>query len=346
MGGEIAKKWLLISTALRLNLLNEFHKNFSKSTGICAESHVEARTKMDHWVRVLLHDGLNGERADHVNAGLERAAQIVEASEPYRFRTQALEEVADALSECTELPDLSKLMWTAATEAGFENFIIFMLKNGANKVLQSRVCTSCNSDWVERYQSQAYQFIDPVMAAASLRDGIFEFADLDDSAPAIADFWADADAHRIGRNGLCIAQTRPDGARIGVSFLTTKPEAEARALVRLNGSDLLTVANLAVDAFCFASYGLSGDVEMLSTSELRFLYLLATGKDPQEAFEVLPEDGTNKSLQASIRRKLGVDTVFQAVSQAAARGYFDEVPYEASEVTQPFPNVVALERSG
>lgn len=300
---------------------------------------------MDHWMRVLLQDGFgNQDRSPgYVADGLERAAQIVENSEPYRFRTDAIEDIADALSECIELSDLSKLMWSAATEAGFENFIVFMLKNGANKVLESRVCTSCNSDWVARYQEQGYQFVDPVMAAASQSDGIFEFADLDDTAPAVADFWADADAHRIGRNGLCIAQTRPDGARIGVSYLTTKPESEARALARLNGSDLVIIANLAVDAFCFASYGLSGDAEALSNSELRFLYLLATRKDPQEAFDVAPEHGTNKSLQASIRRKLGVDTIFQAVSQAAARGYFDDVPYEASEVTQPFANVVAID---
>jgi hypothetical protein len=301
--------------------------------------------KMDHWVRVLLQDGLldRSGTPEYVRTGLERAARIIESMEPYQFRTDSFDEIADTLSECTELSDLSKLMWNAATSAGFENFIIFVLKNGANGALPSRVCTSCNSEWVTRYHAQRYQFVDPVMAAASRADGIYEFADLESSSPVIADFWADAEAHRIGRNGVCFARTRPDGARIGVSFITAKNEAHARRLVRLNCSDLAMIADLAVDAFCYASYGLAGEAEALSAEELRFLYLLATRKDPKEAFEVMPLYGSNKSLQASIRRKLGVETVFQAVSRAAARGYFDEVPYEASEVTRPFPSLVGLD---
>jgi hypothetical protein len=300
---------------------------------------------MDHWVRVLLQDVLFDQSGtpDHIRKGLSRATRIIEEMEPYQFRTDEFDEIADALSECTELPDLSRLMWTATTSAGFQNFIIFVLKNGANGPLQSRVCTSCNSDWLDRYQSQRYQFIDPVMAAASRADGVFEFADLESRSAVIAGFWADAEAHRIGRNGLCIARTRPDGTRIGVSFLTSKAETQARGLVRLNGSDLVMIADLAADAFCYASYGLAVEAEALSPEELRFLYVLATRKDPQEAFEIVPLYGSNKSLQASIRRKLGVETVFQAVSRAAARGYFDEVPYEASEVTRPFPSLVGLD---
>ena len=300
---------------------------------------------MEHWVRVMLQHVLfdHGGTPDHVRKGLARAARIIEEMEPYQFRTDTFDAIADALSDCTDLSELSKLMWKASTEAGFENFIIFVLKNGANGALQSRVCTSCNADWVTRYQAQRYQFIDPVMAAASRADGVFEFADLDSRSAVIGSFWADAEAHRIGRNGLCIARTRPDGVRIGVSFLTSKTEAQARALVRLNGSDLMAIADLAVDAFCYASYGLTGEPEALSPEELRFLYLLATRENLQEAFEVLPLYGSNKSLQASIRRKLGVETVFQAVSRAAARGYFDDIPYDASEVTRPFPSLVGLD---
>lgn len=300
---------------------------------------------MDHWARVLLQDGLfdRSGTPDYIHVGLSRAARIVEAMEPYQFRTDTFEEIADELSECTELSDLSKLMWSAAISAGFENYIIFVLKNGSKGAIQSRVCTSCNSEWLVRYQSQGYQFIDPVLATALQGDGVFEFADLESRSPVVADFWADAMVHRVGRNGLCIARTRSDGSRMGVSFLTAKTETQSRGLVRLNGTDLVMIADLALDAFCYASYSLAGEPEALSPEELRFLYLLATRKNPQEAFQVLPHYGSNKSLQASIRRKLGVETVFQAVSLAAAGGYFDDVPYEVSEVTRPYPSLVGLD---
>ena len=311
-----------------------------------ARTRIEALGReMEHWVRVLLEDALFGRNGlpDYIRKGLSRTARIIEEMAPYQFRNDTFDEIAEALSECTELADLSRLMWSAATAAGFENFIIFVLKNGSNGALPSRICSSCNSDWLARYQSQGYQFVDPVMAAASRADGVFQFADLERCSPVVERFWADAEAHRIGRNGFCIARTRRDGGRIGVSFLTAKTETQTRGLVRLNGSDLAMIADLAVDAFCYASYGLAGEQEALSPEELRFLYVLATRTDPQEAFEIVPLYGSNKSLQASIRRKLGVETVFQAVSRAASRGYFDEVPYEASEVTRPFPSLVGLD---
>lgn len=296
---------------------------------------------MTHWVRILFQDAML-DREDvphHVGRGLERVARILEGMEPHQFRTDDFEDIADGLSECTDLSDLSRLMWKAATSAGYENFIVFVLKNGANGTLRSRVCTSCNAEWVARYQTKGYQAIDPVMARAAQEDGIFEFADLDGSGPLVAAFWEDAQAHRIGRNGLCIVRTRPDGARLGVSFLTAKTDAQAHRLARLNGADLVMIADICMDAFCYASYGLGGEAEALSPEELRFLYLLATRTDPKEAFEVMPKFGSNKSLQASIRRKLGVETVFQAVSKAAARGDFDDVPYDASEVTHSFPDL-------
>lgn len=58
---------------------------------------------MEHWVRVLLQDGLferNG-TPDYIHFGLSRVARIVEAMEPYQFRTDTFDEIADALSECT-----------------------------------------------------------------------------------------------------------------------------------------------------------------------------------------------------------------------------------------------------
>ncbi len=300
---------------------------------------------MDHWIRVLIQDLAfdRGGAPDYVHVGLARAAQIVEEMVPYQFRTDAFEEIAADLSECIEISELSKLMWDAAISAGFEDYIIFVLKNGSGRAMQSRVITSCNSDWLVRYQSQGYQFIDPVMAKALHGDGVFEFADLQSNSPIVAAFWADARVHRIGHNGLCIARTRPDGARMGVSFLTAKTETQARDLARLNKTDLVMIADLAMEAFCYASYGLAGTPEALSDEELRFLYLLSTRKNPHDAFQVRPLYGSNKSLQASIRRKLGVETVFQAVSLATAKGYFDDVPYDSSEVIRPHPDLLGLD---
>lgn len=300
---------------------------------------------MQHWARLFVNDGdvIGPDMPEAERQAVLRMADIVVAQEVHHFRTDALAEIADDIAECTELEDLSQLLWKAATSTGFENFIIFVIRNGSNGTPRSRVCTSCNLAWVERYQSKQYQFVDPVMAAAQSMPAHFLFSDLNDTAPAVQAFWADAEANRIGRNGLCMTFERPDRARIGVSFLTAKTAEQTTENARLNGYDLQVLAALAVDAFSFISYSQPQGMDRLNETELRFLNMLASWQNPEEAFKITEQFGSNKSLQASIRRKLQADTVFQAIAIASARGYFDDLPYDAAEVTRPFPTLGGLE---
>lgn len=302
---------------------------------------------MRHWARSVIEDAVYGDDPpdNDIHCGLKRIIRQIESLDVHLFRTAELEDIANGLSDCIDLEDLSRLMWTAASSTGFENFIVFVINNGVNGTPKSRVCTSCNVDWITRYQEQNYQYIDPAMAEARRADGYFEFADLPASSPAVQAFWADAEDHRIGRQGLCFVSRRPGGARIGVSFLSGKSEDQARANVRRNGHDLMVISELAIDAFCYAAYGAGNADEELSVEELRFLYLLATSATPQDALNMPARYGSNKSLQASIRRKLGAQSVFQAVAIASSRGAFDDLPYDAAEVTRPFPELAGFEEA-
>lgn len=300
---------------------------------------------MEHWARVLVDD------ADVVGPGvseekrkaLRRMARIVEAQEVHHFRTDELAAIADDVAECTDLEELAQLMWKAATSTGFENFIIFVIRNGSNGTPRSRVCTSCNMEWAERYQKMQYQYVDPVMARARSMPEPFLFSELDASAPSVEAFWQDAVDHRIGRNGVCMTFQRPDRALVGVSYLTAKTVDQTRENTRISGHDLHVLAELAVDAFSFLSFGAGQSDDRLTEAELRFLHMLASWQNPEEAFQITAQYGSNKSLQASIRRKLQAETVFQAIAIASARGYFDDLPYDATEVTRPFPALGGLE---
>ena len=67
------------------------------------------------------------------------------------------------------------------------------------------------------------------------------------------------------------------------------------------------------------------------------------GTAPRRRFDITARFGSNKALQSSIRRKLGAETVFQAIAIASARGYFDDMPFTVSEVTRPFPALGGLD---
>lgn len=298
---------------------------------------------MQHWIRTVFEDAIwNGKaKSQQANEAINRIVELIETNDVHMFRTADLESISTELSDCDDLNDLSELMWHLATSIGFQNFTIFVLQQGAAGTFKSRVCTSYNEDWIERYQARSYQFVDPVMAQASARDGWFLYSDLSATAPVVRDFWDDAEVHRIGRNGVCFAMTRLDGTRIGVSFSSMNSKEIVQDCVRLNGFDLQFLASQAVDSFCNASFGRELMDDTLTMLELRFLHVLSSSSQPDEALKISAGFGSNKSLQASIRSKLGVDSVYQAIAIAASKGWFNQLPYDPKEVLKPFR---ALER--
>jgi hypothetical protein len=299
---------------------------------------------MNHWVRTILEDACSKEEPipDHVHAGLKRIVQLIDSADVHAFRTTELEQIADDLSECTSLNELANLMWKTATSTGFQHFAIFVLAQGSSGTFRSRVCTSYSEAWIRRYQEMAYQFVDPVISEATRRNDWFLFSDLDDSVPGQNQFWEDAKEHGIGRNGVCFITVRPDGARIAVVFSTSHSIDKTNHLLSLNGLDLKFLAELAVESFYYSSMGPILPDDILSPHELRFLFTLATSSEPVSALEITSSYGSNISLQASIRQKLNVKTIFQALAIASVRGWFNRLPYDADEVTRSFPRLEGL----
>lgn len=293
---------------------------------------------MQHWARTtlegILWDSTNLTR--DAEASVMRIVDAIEARDVHLFRTEELSEIADELSDCTDLQDLSSLMWSATTSLRFQNFAVFIVSPGTGLVFNPKICTSFNKEWVERYIGRGYQYVDPVMQRASEGDGWFKFSELRTQAPAVEAFWKDAENNRIGRNGVCFAMTRTDGTRVAISLSTKNSEQSVDEIVKLYGKDLTFLARLACDAFCYASSTAPVSEDMLTTSELRFLYTLSTASNPEDALKISSCFGSNETLQSSIRRKLRVSTVFQAIAIAASKGWFKSLPYENDEVLRAF----------
>ena len=303
---------------------------------------------MKHWVRTVCEDAIwgNRDRSSDAMEGINRIIQLIENSDVHLFRTEELEQICDHLADTVNLEELSEIMWRAATSTGFQNFAIFVLHQGQGSSFKPRICTSFHDAWIARYIQNNYQYVDPVMSKASISDNWFLYSDLASAAPAVECFWRDAEKHRIGRNGVCFPTTRSDGTRVAVSFTTLNNDTSVAEAVRLNGYDLRFIAQLAVDAFCYAASDSSLANDTLTVDELRFLHVLATSADPEEALKVTPSFGSNKSLQVSIRKKLSVDTVYQAVAIAASRNWFNTLPYDTKEILKTFNTLRGVESAG
>ena len=293
---------------------------------------------MSHWVKAILEDACSQQRQmpEHVRKGVNRIIEIVEASPEFQFRSKGSEKIADELSTCDHLVEMSQLLWSAAINCGFQNFALFVMSQGDARTFPSRYCTSLSKDWMARYQERSYQYVDPVLHRAKNGDGMFLFSDAKSDAPMVKSYWSDADKHGVGRNGICYATTRPNRSRLGVSYFTENTAEHTRESCRRNGYDLKAISQLAIECFCYLSGGETLEDGVLSVEELRFLHLLATSDHPENALSLHGVFGGNKALQVSVRKKLNVQTVFQAISIASSKRWFDALPYYDEEIVNPF----------
>lgn len=296
---------------------------------------------MSHWVRAILEEvtSPNHKLPRHVREGLDRLAKIVETSPEAQFRTQELEFLADEIFMCADIKHLSQLLWQVTSIAGFQHFSIFVVNQGSANAFRTRMCASYNERWLEQYVEKSYRFLDPIATRASKSDGSFVFAETHSQSPIIRAFWKDAEAHGVGSNGFCHVSTHRYGARVAVSFSTTSTSEETYENIRLNGHDLKIIADEAIDRFCELSSGEIPDDNVLTDQEIWVLYKLATCSDPLTAFPRLLNCEVNKSLQASICRKLKVTTLFQAIAVASSKHWFDLLPFYSDEVVTPFSHV-------
>lgn len=297
---------------------------------------------MSHWARVILENAVKAQeqKPEYIWAGLKRIIDIVESSDLLQFRTSEMEEIADDISICDCPIELSRLLWRAATSNGFQHFCLLLLNQGNGVVASSRMLTSFDEKWIGRYREKRYQFVDPIFLAAQCQSGSFRFTEVDSSAPMVQAFWSDAAEHGIGRHGLCHTISRPDGARLAVSFFSSHSEEKTEELLSLNEHDLSVVSQLATECFCYISKGAAIQDDTLTECELRFLHTLATSNDPSRAFEQEAKFGGNRSIQTSIREKLNVETVFQAVAVASSKQWFDHLPISEHEIVSPFPQLL------
>lgn len=294
---------------------------------------------MQHWARVAIEEALaaTGKPSNRLLHDLGRIVDLVENLEWHRFRTDELEDLAGQIVECSNLEDLTRLLWSASVELGFQHATVFVLRQGNGTAFSQRVCTSYPMSWIERYQEKSYQFIDPVMARAMVSDTPFLFSELAGNAPMVQAFWKDAEAHGIGRQGLCCTFELSGSTRISVSFSSSETDEVFEDTVRRNGQDATITARLMAETFCsLAGHG-HGNNCPLTMTELRFLHMLLVADDPEDALRRMPGVGSKEAFQSAICKKLGVRSVLQAISVTSANRWFDELPYDVLDVSRPLP---------
>lgn len=318
---EWFKSSLLRSQAASLVSLPKWERDFMK----------------DHWAAEVLRRAFRSEAAvpPALREDIARLCEIVQGLSYYEFRDLKLAELADALPDCDDLNAVADVLAQAGRVCGFDHASIFLLRHGEAISFDKRVCTSLPPEWLHTYDSERYQYLDPVVARAMSGGEPFLFSDLPDSAPMIQSFWTAAVAHGIGREGCCFVFDLDLDIRIGMSFTAEGTRDAAAATFEANRSDLQVLGDIACSMFVELAGMIRVDRTELSIDELRYLKGLISTTDPSGASALL-QDADTQALQRSICYRLGVGTILQALAVVGRERWFDDLPFDSKEVVNSY----------
>ena len=180
--------------------------------------------------------------------------------------------------------------------------------------------------WVARYRDMAYHTVDPVVKAAQRSPSAVDWRFLDWSGRRTRDFFGEAMAAGVARNGLSIPIRGPSG---NFSLFTANVEASDRrwALFLQESETTLAVISASLDHKVWSlsrsreREASRPDAPNLSPRERDTLALLALGYKRGDAAERLKiSDHTLRCYVDSAREKLGAENTTHAVALALQSG--------------------------
>jgi len=299
---------------------------------------------MRHWINVVLEECADKDGIpEDVWKSLSRASKIISDAEDYHFRTPRAEVLYDKIQAAGKIQDISHELYEVAINFGFQHGTLFLVQSGEKGGFWShRVCTSLPEAWLRHYQEKNYQYVDPAILSSITSIQPVFVGRAPNEPPLVTQFWDDAEKYSVGTTVYCGSHKTENGAIVGFSFLSRNSAHACRKKIRLDESDIFFLTEALAEIFEQLSATGSGDKETLSEQELFFLRSALFGKPIHEPINVNGCKVHPKSIQASISRKLGVDTILQAVTIAALRGWLDEVPYSNGEVHTIFENLPSI----
>ena len=125
------------------------------------------------------------------------------------------------------------------------------------------------------------------------------------------------------------------------SFTATSSQTETEENYLQHRNDLEILGKHASETFIEQAGVFQVEKDELTINELRYLKRLINASEDAAASAIVQEE-KSANLRRSICRRLGVTSMFQALSVVSKRDWFDDLPFEGPEVAKPYPE--ALER--
>jgi DNA-binding CsgD family transcriptional regulator len=217
--------------------------------------------------------------------------------------------------------DLACILKAIASEIGLLH--IAYMRFGTEKSSGASLLTAVVTyprEWQARYFLKKYLAIDPVIKHGRTALLPFDWGSLAGDDQASLDFFADAERHNVGRQGLSIPVRNRKNAYSLVSFTSDAPRLEWESFKRDNITVLQHLSAL-IDSAASTNSKLPAAAVHLSRREEQCLIWAARGKTHQEIAEILGlGPGSVKTHLDTARHKLHCINLTHAVGVAVATG--------------------------
>jgi DNA-binding CsgD family transcriptional regulator len=214
----------------------------------------------------------------------------------------------------------------AALHSALEKFGLEHLAYAAINLPNARrdplIAVTYSADWQKHYLSQDYVNLDPVVQAGMGGILPIDWGSIDRSGVAVARFFEEAQAFKIGPKGLSIPIRGRHGEFALFSVTSALPDRDWTAIKRLYIRDFMVLA------YYFHSWALNAEGQeqneiatKMSMREKDCIRWRAAGKSDWEISQILMiSERTVKFHLESARAKLGATNTLHAVAKAMSRG--------------------------
>lgn len=229
-----------------------------------------------------------------------------------------LDQVLEELNATSELDELQGII-VALRDAVFVDHMVYHWVDSAG---DQYGCGTYSDEWRERWVSQNYQRIDPVILGCFQRFHPVDWKRLDWSSKAARQFMIEAQEYGVGNQGFSIPIRGPNGQFALFSVSHSCDDATWAQFIEDNSRDLILIAHFFNrKALEFEPGRQPESSRALSPREVDAMTLLAMGYSRAQTAETLSiSEHTLRVYIESARFKLGALNTTHAVARAMSRG--------------------------
>jgi hypothetical protein len=267
------------------------------------------------------------------------------AEQIYLPRSGKAKELLNDIEGVDSIEELLVLFAEFPSCFGFDFVTFLVTKEGNRRLLKKRVFTTLPKRQHLQLVSNNGNGLQRFLHAASNCEDFLEFKRSKKNVAASLPLSDPSGFGLDSNDGIAFMIEYKSGLTVTVVINVSGTADQGSDLFVKHRADIEGIATLFCDNFIHFSCVGTHSVPRLSNLEIRFLRCVAVKENPDEALKLNYQFGSARNIQTSIVRKLGVNSIHQAVAITMKLGLLDTVFFRDDEIAHTHSELIGLDNS-